>query len=96
MVLDAAEHIERRLGRSLDPLELAVEDVPPSDPSPWEEGVPLGRLFPEEGRTPARLVLYRRPLEARTADEYELAETVRDVVIEQVAALLGMNPDDLD
>ena len=95
LVLDAADRLEARLGHTLDPAELAVEDVPPSDPASWESGVPLGRLFPAEGRKPNRIVVYRRPLETRANDQRELAMLVQEVVTEQVAAMLGIDPDDL-
>lgn len=95
LVLDAVGSIERRLGRSLDDLEVAVEDVPPSDPAPWEPRVALGRLFPAEGTLPARVVLYRRPLETRAASGGELATMIHEVLAEQVASLLGTDPDDL-
>ncbi|WP_151524418.1 metallopeptidase family protein [Serinicoccus kebangsaanensis] len=94
LVLDAAERVEQRVGSSLG-LELAVEEVPPSDPAPWEHGVALGRLFPAESGMPARLVVYRRPVEHRAADEVELAGLVTEVVVEQVARMLGRDPDDL-
>lgn len=94
MVLDAAETLERRLGHQLG-VELAVEEVPPSDPAPWEHGVALGRLFPAERGLPARLVLYRRPIAQRAQDDAELAATVYEVVAEQVARMLGRDPDDL-
>lgn len=95
MVLDALASVERRLGRALDGLEVAVEDVPPSDPSPWETRVALGRLFPAEGTLPTRVVLYRRPLETRATDGSELASMVHEVLAEQVASMLGMDPEDL-
>jgi predicted Zn-dependent protease with MMP-like domain len=41
-------------------------------------------------------VLYRRPLEFRAVDRDDLADLVHNVVIEQVANLLGVDPDDLD
>lgn len=94
LVLDAAERLEDRLGRPLG-LELAVEEVPPSDPAPWEHGVALGRLFPAERGVSARLVLYRRPIVHRAADEDELASLVTEVVTEQVARMLGKDPDEL-
>lgn len=94
LVLDAVERVEDRLGRQLG-LELAVEEVPPSDPAPWEHGVALGRLFPADRTVPARLVLYRRPLVHRAADEDELAALVTEVVTEQVARMLGQDPEDL-
>ncbi len=95
LVLDAIEHLEGRLGRSLDAIELAVEDVPPSDPAPWEAAVPLGRSFPATRSTSARIVVYRRPVESRAAGDAALALLVDDVVAEQVAAIIGIHPDDL-
>ena len=97
LVLDAASRIEHRAGPALGDLEFAVEDVPPSDPAPWESSdVPLGRLFAAQGKTPARIVIYRRPVETRTTDARELAALINDIVVEQVASLLGVDPRDLD
>lgn len=95
LVLDAVGSVERRLGRPLDELEVAVEDVPPSDPAPWESRVALGRLFPPEQNLPARVVLYRRPLETRAGAAGELATLVHEVLVEQVAVFLGQDPEDL-
>lgn len=77
-------------------MEFAVEDVPPADPSPWENGeVPLGRFFPSERGLPPRVVVYRRPVETRSEDA-ELAALVHEVVVEQVAHALGVEPDKVD
>lgn len=97
LVLDSAARLESQLGARRAEVEFAVEDVPPSDPAPWESAaVPLGRLFPAQGRLPARVVVYRRPVESRAQDDRELSAIVQDVVVEQVAALLGMSPAELD
>ncbi|UZN05366.1 metallopeptidase family protein [Cellulomonas sp. S1-8] len=97
LVLDAVEDLERRWARQLDGAEFAVEDVPPSNPAPWEHGgVPLGRYFPADSGLPHRVVVYRRPVEARASDAADLADLVRDVVVEQVAHLLGRSPDEVD
>lgn len=97
LVLEAVERLERRWARQIDGTEFAVEEVPPSDPSPWERGgVPLGRYFPADVGLPARVVVYRRPIETRALDEADLADLVRDVVVEQVAHLLGRSPDEVD
>jgi predicted Zn-dependent protease with MMP-like domain len=97
LVLDAVEELERRWSRQMDGTEFAVEDVPPSGPAPWEHGgVPLGRYFPADAGLPARIVVYRRPLEARATDALDLADLVHDVVVEQVAHLLGRAPEDVD
>jgi len=85
-------------------VEFAVEEVPPDlnvyDSDVLEDGeVPLARLLPgRPGRhaVPPRIVLYRRPLEFRAADREDLADLVHDVIIEQVANLLGIAPEDLD
>ena len=97
LVLDAVEDLERRWSRLLEGTEFAVEDVPPSSPAPWEHGgVPLGRYFPADSGLPARIVVYRRPVEQRAIDAGDLADLVHDVVVEQVAHLLGRAPEDVD
>jgi hypothetical protein len=46
--------------------------------------------------SPARIVLYRRPLMARADGEEELAELVLDVIVEQFARWLGVDPRTVD
>lgn len=94
-VLDALERVEQRIRRPLDMVELAVEDVPRQDLAPWESDIPLGRTFPGRSGGPARVVIYRRPIEARVLDHDELAELIEHVVTEQVAGVIGIHPDDL-
>lgn len=97
LVIDAATRLEQHWGRPFPSFELGVEEVPPSDPAPWEhEEVPLGRFFASEARRDARVVIYRRPIETRVRTAQELALLIDDVVAEQLAALLGVNPRDLD
>lgn len=96
IVLDTVEDLERRWAKYLDGVEFAVEDVPPSQPSPWEIGIPLGRYFPADAGQAHRIVVYRRPIEARTRHGEDLAALVLDVVVEQVAHLLGRAPEDVD
>jgi predicted Zn-dependent protease with MMP-like domain len=104
LVLDAVEGLERRYAKDLAGVEFAVEDVPPDlnvyDSDILEDGeVPLARLLPGRpgrGTVPPRIVLYRRPLEFRAVDREDLADLIHNVVIEQVANLLGVDPDDLD
>ncbi len=112
LVLDAVEHLEERWGKQLGEVEFAVEDVPPplaegeyDDDVVADETaggvVPLGRLLPpavdaKGEATPPRIVVYRRPLEARAVDRLDLSDLVHDVVVDQVARLLGMDPDEVD
>ncbi len=97
LVINAATRLERAWGRPFPAFELGVEDVPPSDPAPWEHSeVPLGRFFASDVRQAARVVIYRRPIETRVDSAPELTLLVGDVVAEQIAALLGVEPSDLD
>jgi predicted Zn-dependent protease with MMP-like domain len=111
LVLDAVEELERRWERELAGVEFAVEDVPwvehthPDevvlDADVLDDGsVPLARVLPahrEDGRdVPPRIVVYRRPLEIRAHDREDLADLVRDVVVDQVAVLLGRDPEEID
>jgi predicted Zn-dependent protease with MMP-like domain len=94
-VLDAVERLERRWRRELQEVEFAVEDVPPAD-SATDGPVPLGRLYRGGAGQDARIVLYRRPIEARAAGRADLAALVHDLLVEQVADLIGVEPDTVD
>ncbi len=52
--------------------------------------------LPELPDRPARIVLYRRPLLARADGQEELAELVLDVIVEQFAHWLGVDPQTVD
>lgn len=95
LVLDSAQCFRHVLGRRWQDVEFAVEDVPPSEPADWEEGVPLARLWPAVRPLPARVVVYRRPVEdvARGAEQ---ALVVHRVLVEQIALLLGVPPEEID
>jgi hypothetical protein len=108
-VLQAVAQLEPRWESELARVEFAVEEVPSADAPadgllPDADPVPLARLdpaLPAAGNPPhparpARIVLYRRPLLARADDEEELSELVLDVVIEQFARLLGLDPQVID
>ena len=98
LVLDAVEELETRWATQLERVQFAVEDVPPPsllgrNPA---EPIPLGSCYPSSAKVPAQVVLYRRPIEARAADAEELADLVHDVVVEEVAELLGLEPEAVD
>lgn len=95
LVADTAQRFREVLGRRWGSVEFAVEDIPPSDPAGWEEAVPLARLWPAQGPLPARIVVYRRPVET-VAPGAERGDLVHDVLVEQVALLLGVDPDEVD
>jgi predicted Zn-dependent protease with MMP-like domain len=98
LVRDEAHRLEQRWSRQLAGVEFAVEDVPPVEPDVFGvEAVRLSLLVPAADGRPPRIVVYRRPIEARGGDdERDRARLVRDVVVEQVAELLGLAPESID
>ncbi len=109
-MLQAVAQLEPRWAAELAAIEFAVEEVPAAQPPDLgsadddHDSVPLARLdpaWPDSGdparpARPARIVLYRRPLLARADGEEELGELVLDVVIEEFARLLGLDPQQVD
>lgn len=108
----AFEELEARWPDELGDVELAVEEVPPpaaldqvgepgaqqglvADDTPGG-AVPLGRLRRPAGGAAARVVVYRRPVEVRGHDRQDLAALVHEVVVDLVAELLGVDPEDVD
>jgi len=73
-----------------------ARQVPPQ-PGKAEPATPPGPLErPGLAARRARIVLYRRPLMARADGEEELAELVLDVIVEQFARWLGVDPQTVD
>ena len=105
LVLEAVAQLEPRWEAELSGVEFAVEEIPAADvPDDEPDPVPLARLDPgspgagdpRHPARPARIVLYRRPLMARADDEDDLGELVLDVVVEEFARLLGLDPQAVD
>ncbi|HEX6576809.1 MAG TPA: metallopeptidase family protein [Jiangellaceae bacterium] len=95
MVVETVDRLNRRWRQQLAAVEFAVEDVPLLDD--WDrDWVPLARTFAAAGALPARIVVYRRPVETRAAAPRQLRILLGDVVAEQVAELLGVEPDEID
>ncbi len=58
--------------------------------------MPLSSLVRGTGGKPTRLVLFRRPIEHRCNSRLELEAMVLTVVVEQIAELLGLEPEAVD
>jgi hypothetical protein len=102
LVQDSVERLERRLPQ-LSEIEFLVLEVPAlgrgggADEDDWSDDVvPLGGTIEADGAKPARVVIYRRPVEIRTKGRDERAALVHEVVVEQVAELLGLSPESVD
>jgi predicted Zn-dependent protease with MMP-like domain len=96
LVLDVVTDIDQRWQDRLGLVEYAVEDAP-LIPDDWSTTtVPLSSLVRGTGARPTRLVLFRRPIEHRAESRSELEALVLTVVVEQVAELLGIDPEQVD
>jgi predicted Zn-dependent protease with MMP-like domain len=96
LVLDAVTRLEGRWEAQLSAVEFGVEEVPPRPLPADGEPIPLSRLYPAAPGRQARIVVYRRPVQSRADGEDELAALVSDVIVEEFARLLGMDPEDID
>ncbi|MBW3081880.1 metallopeptidase family protein [Bifidobacterium phasiani] len=80
------------------PVQFAVEDVPPSDPAPWEEprDMMTSRCFTASHGIPARVVLYRLPIQSHVRGRTELQLAIRDELVGRIAELYGRRPEEID
>jgi predicted Zn-dependent protease with MMP-like domain len=92
LVLAELTRLSRRLGDRLADVELVVADVPPAG----EDEVQLYRVRAATEGRPARLVVHRRPVEARARGLRALEDLVHHVVVEGLAELVGVEPEELD
>jgi hypothetical protein len=98
LVQDSVERLERRWPQLAD-IDFLVLEVPRLDGpgDGWiDEAVPLGGTIEARDGRRARVVVYRRPVEIRTKGRDERAALVHEVVVEQVAELLGLTPETVD
>ncbi len=105
MVLDAVARLEPRWENELAGVEFAVQEVPEAEELADDSGpLPLSRVVPgspdprdpSRPATPSRIVVYRRPLMARAEDDDELSDLIFDVIVEEFAQVLGLDPDTID
>jgi predicted Zn-dependent protease with MMP-like domain len=105
MVLDAVARLEPRWETELASVEFAVQEVPEAEELADGGGsLPLARVVPgspdprdkTRPATATRIVVYRRPLLARAEDDDELSDLIFDVVVEEFARVLGLDPEAVD
>lgn len=87
-VAQSAQRILDNCPGVLSQVIIGIEDVPGS--TEWTQGrVPLASAQDPDGCSPAKVVLYRRPLELRAATRPGLAILVHRTLVEQLSALTG-------
>ena len=91
----AVDRLRRHLPGELDAVQFGVEEIPLL-PDDWSGPVPLGTHRAAARREQARVVVYRLPVTQRVRGRDETATLVLDVLVEEVADLLGRDPDEVD
>lgn len=81
----------------VQPVQFAVEDVPPSDLAPWEsKDCLMSRSFTRRHGIPPRIVVYRLPLQSKARDRIDLQFLIRDEIVARLAEIYGRRPEDID
>ncbi|MGA7205944.1 MAG: metallopeptidase family protein [Specibacter sp.] len=104
LVVDSAERLRELWGAALEDVEYLVEEVPDNLEVLVASGsqAPLGKYRPAVHAGPgtaaeqALVVIYRHPVEALCDAPWQVRELIHEVLIEQVAGLLNIDPDTVD
>jgi len=80
----ALDSLPPEIARALENVAVVVEDENPEDPD-------LLGLFQEEPYLPAKISIYRRPLEESFPDRRELEEEIRITVLHELAHYFGID-----
>lgn len=104
LVVDSAARLRDLLGAPLEHVEYLVEEVPDNleqliaskTPAPLGKWFPAKSLHGSQSSNHATIVIYRHPVEALCDAPWQVRELVHEVLIEQVANLLNMDPDSVD
>lgn len=96
LVLGVVTELDERWRDRLGAVEYAVEEAPVL-PDDWDAPhVPLASVVPGPDGRSTRLVVFRRPIEHRCGSRLELEALVLRVVVEELAELLAIAPEDVD
>ncbi len=93
LVGDVLAALEPHFAAEPDDVEVVVEEAPLLPPE-WTDDVPLSIVSP--GEHGQRIVLFRIPIAQRSATSADLEEIVWSVVLERLAEVWHLSPDDLD
>ena len=85
----ALDSLPPEIARGLENVAVVVEDENPEDPD-------LLGLFQEEPWLPAKISIYRRPLEESFPDRRELEQEIRITVLHELAHYFGIDEERLE
>ncbi|WP_207346108.1 metallopeptidase family protein [Arthrobacter sp. E3] len=104
LVVDSAERLRHLWPDALAQAEYLVEEVPgqlesliaSGSPAPLGKFTPAIRATSDSPAQPPVIAIYRHPVEELCDTSGQVRELVHEVMIEQVAGLLNIDPDTVD
>lgn len=95
-VSDALSQIARHCPRALAGIDVGIDDVPTVAPAWAPDRILLAAATSATSDRPARVVLYRRPIERRAVSRSGLRILVFRTIVEQLSSLTGIPVDEID
>lgn len=97
-VLESAQRLERLWGEDIQTYQFVVQDIPPGLEELAHTGghIPYAAGTPAAGPRPAVITVYRHPVESAARGLVPVSELIHDVVVEQLALLMDMDPETVD
>jgi predicted Zn-dependent protease with MMP-like domain len=97
IVRAALDSVPEEIARQVENVAIVVEEEDPEQRGILGSfsGYPRGETMPS-GALPAKIVIYRRPLEAAFPDPDELRDQIRITVLHELAHYFGFDEDRLD
>lgn len=93
LVGDVLAALDHHFAAEPDQVDVVVEEAPMLPPE-WTDGVPLSIVV--AGPSATRVVLFRMPITHRCGSPEELDELVWTLVLDRLAEVWHLSPDDLD
>lgn len=84
--------LEKHFAAEPDQVDVVVEDAPLLPPD-WSDDVPTSTVV---SGIASRIVLYRLPITQRCADVIQLEDAVWKVLLDRLAEVWQLSPDDID
>jgi hypothetical protein len=99
-VQNAVQRVISTCPDALTGVDVGIDEVPTAS-AMWEGllmhgAVPMAAAVDAQPGKRARVVIYRRPLEHRSLNRYDLNELVHHTLVEQLSVLTGRSVEDLD
>lgn len=85
--------LDRHFAAEPDHVDVVVEEVPLLPPE-WDDAVPHSSVV--RGEKGSRVVLYRLPITGTCRDAADLEDVVWRVVLDRLAEVWQLSPDDID